>query len=411
MEGKHAVVTLGTNEPAAIVKEMKSGAHPRLPTAALYKRVKGYDKFETGARAYVDMEGLFKVAEGRGKEVTRLFEELGLKSLKTLTLYSGFEGEAERSIVELETAGPRTGLLKLLGGKPFKLGDVPALPPDVISWSMNTFDPSVFFEVGLNAAESIVRMLSPDDASKVKDFVKLADVVLGMDLRKDLLEGFGDQVVQYAAPSEGPFTLGQTVLIKVKDPTKVKDGLEQLIKGLSRTANAEVRLRKRTYHGAEVREVHLKAPGFIFVPTYSIHKGWLAISLYPQPVHGYIQRANGDRPAWKPSQRVAGLLEQLPKEFHSIAYSDPRPTMKQLFSIAPLIGATLNNLSPEIQFDVGSLPNAQEASFFLFPNVAVSSDDGKVLRLDSRASLALPIDVTGLDTYAALGFFFAAARF
>ena len=52
-------------------------------------------------------------------------------------------------MVELETAGPRTGLLKLRGGKPFKLGDVPALPPDVVSWSMNTFDPSVFFEVGL----------------------------------------------------------------------------------------------------------------------------------------------------------------------------------------------------------------------------------------------------------------------
>src|SRR5207248_38095 len=148
-----------------------------------------------------------------------------------------------------------------------------------------------------------------------------------------------------------------------------------------------------TYKGAEVREVHVKQPGFIFVPTYTIHKDWLVVSMYPQAVHGYIARAAGELEVWKPSKRIADTFEKLPKECTSISYSDPRPGLKQILSIAPLIGGAINSFSPETNFDVSSLPNAQEVTRHLFPNVSVTSDDGKVLRLESRASLSLPLDV------------------
>ena len=128
-------------------------------------------------------------------------------------------------------------------------------------------------------------------------------------------------------------------------------------------------------------------------------------------MQGYVQRANGEMVGWKPSEKVKATLEKLPKEFVSIGYSDPRPTLKQLFSLAPLIGATVNNLSPEVNFEVGTLPNAQEATRHLFPNVSVVTDDGKVLRVESRSSLTLPLDVTGLDTYGLLLFFGGIARF
>jgi hypothetical protein len=125
----------------------------------------------------------------------------------------------------------------------------------------------------------------------------------------------------------------------------------------------------------------------------------LAISFYPQPVQGFIRRANGDLAAWKPSARVQESLKQLPQEFTSISFSDPRPSIHQLLSIAPVIGGLVDSLQPEINFDVGALPNAQEATQHLFPNVSVVSDTGKAIRMDTRASLALPFDLTGLDTY------------
>ena len=70
-------------------------------------------------------------------------------------------------------------------------------------------------------------------------------------------------------------------MIKVKDAKKLQETLEQAIKALGKVAASEVQIKKRTYKGAEVREIHVKQPGFIFVPTYTIHNNWLVVSLYP----------------------------------------------------------------------------------------------------------------------------------
>jgi len=124
-------------------------------------------------------------------------------------------------------------------------------------------------------------------------------------------------------------------------------------------------------------------------------------------VEGFIARARGELPAWKPSPQVAESLRKLPAKFVSISYSDPRPSVKQLMSLAPLLGGVVSNLNQELNFDVGSLPNAQQVTRHLFPNVAVTTDDGNTLRSESLGSLSLPVDVAGLDTYS-LFFIFAA---
>src|SRR5262249_49869681 len=148
---------------------------------------------------------------------------------------------------------------------------------------------------------------------------------------------------------------------------------------------------KRTYRGVEVREVHIKSQGVFFLPTYALHDGWLIMAFYPQPVHGYILRSKGEVPAWKPSPQTRAALESLPKEALSMSFDDPPPGLTLGLSLAPLVGQLANSFIPESVFEVGSLPNAQEATRHLFPNVSAFSDDGKVLRLESRMSLSLPL--------------------
>jgi hypothetical protein len=410
VEGKHAVVCLGTDAPDAMVKAMTAGNGAHLSGGALYKRIKGFDKFETNARAFVDAEALVKMAGTRGKEVAKLLTKLGLDGLKALTFYSGFDGGAERGLFELETTGDRKGLLSLLNGKPFQLGDVPALPPDVTGWSMSNFDSAVFYDISLQAAESIVELISPDDVPKVKEFAKVADSYLGVEIRKDLLGALGDKFVQYTSPSEGPLNLGQTVLIKVRDAKKAEEAIATAIKGLAKLAGGEVSVRKHTYHGVQTNEVHVKQQGFFFVPTYAVHKDWLVVGFFPQQVQGYIRRANGDLPAWKPSARVQESLAKMPKEFVSISYADPRPTINTLLSVGPMIGGLVNSFLPEAKFEVGSIPNAQEATHHLFPNVSVTSDDGKTLRQETQASLALPLDLVGADNFFLFFAFASVAR-
>jgi hypothetical protein len=404
LDGKNAVLTFGSDKPEELLKRMHQPG-PRLDANPLFKRVKSFNQFETSARAFVDVASLTKVAAARGKEFDKLIKDLGLDGLKSLVFYSGFDGEAERGLVEWDMPGPRKGLLTLLNGKPFTLADVPPLPPDVISWSMTNFDSGVFYDTAYLGAEDAFAIAAPDQVAYVKEFAKAANDALGVDLRKDLLDSLGDKVVFYTSPSEGPLSLGMTLMVRVKDAKKAQEALDQAVKGLGKASGAEVTLKKKTYHGVEMREVHVAQQGFIFVPAYVIYKDWLVIAPYPQQVQGYILRAKGDLTAWKPDQRVQKSLADLPKEFISIAYDDPRPTVKEVLSIAPLIGGSINSFTPDSKFEVGSLPNAQEATEHLFPNVAVATDDGKTLRVETRASLALPIDVTGLDAYGVFLFF------
>jgi hypothetical protein len=401
-EGNDAVVRLGLGPVEALVKLPEEGA--RLVDAPLFRRVRSFDKFRTAARGFLDIAAFVKMARTRGKEVGKLLDNLGVSGMNSLVLYSGFDGEAERGLIELDAPGPRKGLLKLLAGKPFKLEDVPPLPPDVVSWSMTHFDLAAAYDVGLQAARQIIKITSPENLKDFEDGVRGINLLLGLDLRKDLLGSLGTRLVLYNSPSEGIFTLGQTAIVEVRDAERLEGALAQLVKALATFSGGQVEIKRRTYRGVPVREVHVREQGFFFIPTYAFYKGekttWLAVSLFPQPVHGFIARAKGDLPAWKPDRATARSLKRLPGEFLSVSYSDPRPTVKQVLSVAPMIGGLVNSLNKEIDFDVASLPVAQDVTRHLFPNVSVLSDDGKTLRLDSRASLSLPLDIAGLDSYA-----------
>ena len=399
VEGKHAVLIVSSDKIAVAAKRMRSGNHARLTSHALYKRLHGFKDFETAARAYIDVAALAKLARTVHKDAGKLIDALGLDGLKSVTFQSGFEGNAERSLTELDLSGGRKGLLSLLSGKPFKLADVPPLPPDVISWSVTSFDTGAYYDTFIKAAEVVIGMVAPEYLPKLKEYLKQADAALGIDIRKDLLGSLGDRMVQYNSPAEGVFTFGQTIMLRVKDAQKLEDSLEKAIKGLAMLTNADVKIKKRKYRGVDLREIYVAQQGFIFVPTYAIHNGWLVIGYFPQLVQGYILRATGELPAWKPDASVRQSLAMLPKEFLSVSVSDPRPSVKQILALAPLIGGGVRSFFPDSKFDVGLIPNSHEVCKHLFPNVSVVADDGKVVRIHTRASLGLPFDVAGLDAY------------
>jgi hypothetical protein len=414
VEGKHLVVTAGTNLPETIIKQL-DGKAPALTDNPLFQKLQGFKQFETGTRAFVDIAALAKVGSSRGPEVARILGTLGIDGLKSLTFLSGFDGPVERGLMELEIQGPRKGVLRLLDAKPFKLSDLPALPPDALSWSMTHVDLKVVYDETAAAAETFFKATSPDDLPKLKEVIKELEEGLGVNLRKDLLGALGEEFVQYGSASEGLMTLGQTYLIRVKDSAKLQETIDQAVKGLAKKVGIDIAQKKRMYHGVELREVHVRVRGFPFIPSYTIHKGWLAVSFFPQAIQGYVLRSNGELPAWKPEESTRDALAKLPAEFISVSVTDPRPAVKQLLALAPFVGGILNsgvfNNGGEGGFDVGLIPNAQEATRHLFPNVEVVSLNGNTLRLETRASLALPLDLGNSDSLLLLGFLGSIARF
>src|SRR5205823_11494747 len=65
VEGKHAVVILGTDDVEKVVKEMSAAKGDRLTAHPLYKRIKALKGFETTSRAFVDVAALVKLAGTR----------------------------------------------------------------------------------------------------------------------------------------------------------------------------------------------------------------------------------------------------------------------------------------------------------------------------------------------------------
>lgn len=412
IEGGHGLLTIGTRPVDRVVASFEDAKSAKLTASPLFKRVQGFKEFETAARMYLDVAGLIKLTEKREPEVKKVLDDLGLLGVENAVLYSGFDGDYERGLVEITAPGPRKGLLTLFKGQAFQLGDLPPLPPDVSTFSLSQFDTAGAWDLGVLTVENIIRAVEPDQVKSVAEGIKVFNQAIGIDLRKDLLESLGDRMLMYNSPNEGPLTAGQVIAFKVKDAGRAQDAIESLIKGSARSSGADVRLKKRTYRGVEVREVHVKQQGFSFVPTYCIHKDWLVVSMYPQPVHGYILRATGEIEAWKPDVRVAQALERMPKEYTSLSFSDPRPTVRQVLSLTPIIAALANSFAPDQYIDISTIPNGQEATRHLFPSISITHDDGKVVRMESRASLSLPIDLAGIDTYSFfLLFGFLGARF
>jgi hypothetical protein len=230
---------------------------------------------------------------------------------------------------------------------------------------------------------------------------KQADDVLGVNVRDELLGSLSGPLIEYASPAEGALFFGHTILLRVKDANKLNQALNKLVKGLARLTGLDVRLTKRTCHGIELRELRFHQTGFFIVPTYAIHDGWFALGLFPQPVQGFLLRAKGEVPHWQPDAQIQAALAKLPTRFTSIRMSDPRPAIKQLLSLGPLIaGAIQGFASPGTSIELDAIPNAHEVTRHLFANVAVVTEQGGVFRSESRVSLDLPLDWLGLEGYA-----------
>jgi hypothetical protein len=395
-EGEDAVILFGTEPPEAEIKRLR-GKAGNLTAGALYKQVKSFKEFPAWGAGYVDVAALIqKVKDLNVPGLGQLLDDLGLDGLKNITFHSGFEGSAERAILEVNLGEKRRGLLSLLTQQKLTLADLPPMPDDLTSFSANKADMSKLYDVIVGTVEGVVRIVAPNEAGNVKEAIKALEGALGIKLGEDVLAHLGDMYVQYNSPADGPLTLGSVSLIKVKDAKKLEAGLESLIKALANVPGLNATVHKRSYRGVDIHQVDMAGPGNFTSPAFAVHKGWLAISNYPQPIKGFILRSGGELPAWKADKELSQRLAKLPKDYTGIAISDPRPSMRFLLSVTPAGLSLLNSVGQFMPgfafspFDVSLVPNAHEATRHLFPNITIITDDGKKIRCDTRASLALP---------------------
>jgi len=392
-DGDTAIMVVGTVDPASVLRRGADVGN-NITKHPLYKELQSFKEFPVWSSGFVDMAGIAKMASGFSPQVGRLVDDLGLNGLKSITMYSGFDGPADRSIVDINMTPERKGLLALTRSQPFSLKDLPPLPDDINGFSASSYDMKGMYDTLLSVAESGIRVYSPDIADQVKFIVRQAENLAGINIRDELLGSLGGMMVSYSSPSESPFLgLGGVTLLQVSDEKKLKKTLDAIFKAAPQIPFAEFEAKRKMYRGVELIELH-SAAGFT-TPTVCIHKGWLVYANYPQPVQGFVLRSTGNYPTWKADAATLKALSAFPKEFTGFSYSDPRPSAKFLLSLLPPIMSGINGAVKQFvpgskEFDVSSIPHPLEVTRHLFPNISVTIDDGKKLRYDSRASLALP---------------------
>jgi hypothetical protein len=211
---------------------------------------------------------------------------------------------------------------------------------------------------------------------------------LGVDVPKEILAHLDSTLVLYRSLSEGPFLLGQGIAIKVKDASKLGEGMHKLAKGLAKAAGG-LEMQKRTYRGVDM--FVWPPSGFPAAPTYAIHQGWLVIGVFPQPVKGFILRAEGKHKVWQPPALVAEALTLAKKKtpphgkLAAVTVTDPRPSVAVGLSLMPVAVRSWAS-----SFDISKIPNAQAVTDWQLSGVTLFYDDGNALRWESHSSIEAP---------------------
>jgi hypothetical protein len=428
VEGKHFVLYAGTMKVEAVLREVAANAAKGGVTGhPLYQRVKKDPGFESVARGFVDagrVVGLAKSLVGPFVPGAReRIDDLGLGGLKAVVFNSGFDGRESRAVWEVDLPGERKGLGKVLSQKPLGLNDLPPMPPDVSRFSAMRVDPTATYDAGIMAAEALT-MFEPSIGGEEgknpaetirnrreyleREFEKL----IGLDVRRDVLPYAGDKVVMFQSPTEGLSAFGTVVCFSLKDPAGIKAASDRIQRGLETIASSTIKVRKKVLKGVEIRELYSRGFGVI-QPTYAIVDDWLVVSAHPQAVQGFVLRARGDIKKWKPDAATAARLAKLPQDGCGLQYCRPESTAQNLCVIGPLIVGQLSQFGRFNQsesdydpIDVGLIPNGHELSKHLFPNLTVTRDDGKSIRIEVNESFSVPGEFVGLEPFVVFGTIF-----
>jgi hypothetical protein len=425
VEGKHFVFYAGTRKPAVVIGEMQANAAKGGVTGhPLFQRCIKTGEFESITRGFVDTGAMVNLAKTlAGPFVPGLKERLdgtGLGGLKAVVFSSGFDGKESRAVYEFDAPGERKGVLKALKNTPLGLADLPPMPPDVSRFSALRLDPAATYDAGLGLIELLVMQSEfgvEEEAGKKnqaaviearkKFLMRETDKFLGISVTEDLLPHLGDKLVVFQSPTEGVQVFGTVVCVSVKDAVKVKAAADRIQGALEALANSPIKVRKKTVAGVEYRELYARGFGII-TPTYAVVGDWLVVAGHPQAVTGLILRSKGELERWKPDAETAKRLAKMPTDGCGLQYCNPKSTVGNLCCIGPLVLATVGQIGnfggdSETDFnptDVGLVPNAHELGRHLFPNLTVTRDNGKTIRVEVNESFSLPLEVVGLEPFA-----------
>ena len=410
-EGPHVMLAIGLDAASSAIA-VADGKSPNFASTNHGKRLAAKADFDRVAVGWLNFAALqerfggIPLPEG-GQTVGDALKTLGLSSLNSVLVQSGYKGRSLFSTCDIDAPGPRTGLLGLSGQTTMTLADLPPMPIENVGFYAQSVSPTAVYDEVLKLARNVAKLGPPDASEQLEQVLEQMPEFLGCDLRDDLLAALGPVQCLYSDLNQAVFGADYGAALQVKDAKKLKATIGKFLdQAAGQIPPQFLSVVRRQKHGREL--VTLQIGGGGFNPTLVLDDKWLGIGWTSQTAESFAMRLNGDLPSWKPNAETTESLATVPKQFAAISVSYPRQTIRGLVAAAPLLlgfveaganqAAQFGAIPPiKLPNTAIELPPAELVVKPLFPNVSFAVVDQAGIHWTTRSSApAIPL-LSGAD--------------
>lgn len=281
-------LTVGYDDAEAA---LAGGGNKSLADAPAFKNCLSRVMQEPTSVFYEDIQAMLArandaIKQAPNEQAARIWPQvrdtLGLKTLKRIMVASGFEGKDWGTQVFVEAPQPRTGLFKLIGGKPLDDDILSAIPKGATSAGAGRCSVAGVLPLVRQLASAVDPNARQQLDQCLQNFTQATEV----DVQKDLLDSLGDEWAYYTDPMQGGRGLaGLTIVNRLKDPAKFEQSMakvEDFALGQiqEQIHNPMIHLSFETTEVDGMKIHYLAVP--LVAPSWVVHNGNLYVAAFPQ---------------------------------------------------------------------------------------------------------------------------------
>ena len=307
--GTRLILSFGTGTRARLMSrwDAPAAALPqqekfRLSLAAVRTEKFGSLSWVNFAAIRDDLQTRWGVA---GAVVQGVAKSLGLSELDVMLTVSGTEAESSVTRTRMALPDQRSGLLKLLGGRPLTAADFRDIPADADFVAAASLD----LRVVQATVRDIVQATVPEALGGLEEFQRQLELELRLKL-DDLIQAFGDVVTVYDSPTSGGLAMtGLVVALPVRNADRAQAVVdrwrEMMLESLPpatgeiTTALVEMPFSGETIHVLNTTGYMVRHAGQLpWTPSFCLTKQQLLVAVHPQAIKGHLRFVTSREPRY-----------------------------------------------------------------------------------------------------------------
>jgi prepilin-type processing-associated H-X9-DG protein len=293
-------------------------------------------------------------------EAAEAIDALGVRSVKAIGSSSSIVDKGFKDVIYVHAPGERRGVMKLFTAGGNVMDMLRYFPEDVTSVSTFGLDVPVLWQ----EFESITRRLEPKNADEMAQSISELEQNLELNFEKDVLGMFDGPMAVGVWGTPLPFPQAMAA-VRLRDGAQPERVIGKL---LSMTGKEPT---ETEYEGHRIFSVPM--PGAPIVPSYTVFKDCLLVSVSPQTLKSALSRLTAAS-----SRSVADnlalkeALAQVPKPGTAFGYADTAVVFTTLYTS---MTTTLQLQQQNLPINLAELPPAEVISRHLFPAVSSATVD------------------------------------